>query len=140
MTEQKREDLIVNKTIVSMYIASDKKALLFKFNDGSELIARTYGDCCSHSWIEHIELPTEFPAKVLSICELELNIPDLTDDDYECLAFYGFKISTDKGDIVIDYRNSSNGYYGGDLVFGSEHFFGGVYGQNISNEVWEEIK
>lgn len=146
MTEQ---DLLVGKTILSVKIATDRMALLFSFNDGTSLVARTDGDCCSQTWIEHVELPTEFPAKIISAGSIELNIDDVTNDDYECLSFYGYKISTDKGDMVIDYRNSSNGYYGGDIVFGKREdwpedeyysFYGGVYGQNISNEEWEDIK
>ncbi len=46
------------------------------------------------------------------------------------------------GACVIDYRNESNGYYGGDLVWPGKahHFYGGVYGQNVSTERWVEAK
>lgn len=45
-----------------------------------------------------------------------IDMPDLgsTNED-ACIAYYGMKITTEKGRCVIDYRNSSNGYYGGSL-------------------------
>jgi hypothetical protein len=74
---------------------------------------------------------------------------DLTDENHkpstfhenpEVLAFYGCKISTDKGEIVIDYRNDSNGYYGGNLSWPDDkYFYGGVYKQNVSAEVWRDV-
>ena len=52
------------------------------------------------------------------------------------------KIATEKGSCLLDYRNESNGYYGGILEWPPEkasYFYGGVYGQNVSNEVWRQI-
>ena len=126
-----------NKTITGIEIAADQKAMRFLVVGGEPIIAKADGDCCSSTWIEHVELPAlGFPATVLSVEDIPL--PGSVDDDanYECLAVYGLKISTDKGDIVIDYRNSSNGYYGGDLSWPDDYFYGGVYGQNVSNEEW----
>ena len=40
-------------------------------------------------------------------------------EDPDEVEFYGLSIKTDKGEIVIDYRNSSNGYYGGSLCWPS---------------------
>ena len=34
----------------------------------------------------------------------------------DCLRFYGLKVTTEKGRATIDYRNNSNGFYGGSLV------------------------
>lgn len=132
-------NILVGKTILAIQIADDQKAIKFD-TDGGEVIAKTDGDCCSSSWIEHVDLPSYgFPAKVLAAEDIEM--PDLgSPDAYECVAYYGFKISTDKGDIIIDYRNESNGYYGGDLSWPDECFYGGVYGQNVSSENWVDIK
>ena len=130
---------LVGKTINGIKIAADKKALLFVTDDGN-IIAKTDGDCCSSTWVEHMELPAMgFPAKV-SAAE-DIDMPDLgSPDEYESLAYYGFKITTDKGVIVIDYRNESNGYYGGNLSWpDDDYFYGGVHGQNISNEEWQDV-
>ena len=108
--------------------------------ENEEVIAKTDGDCCSETWIEHVELPSlGFPAKVISVEELELNKEPQRDNNYECLEFYGCKITTDKGDIIIDYRNESNGYYGGELCWPGDTFYGGVFGQNVSEEEWEDL-
>lgn len=129
-----------SRTITGIKIADDQKALLFQTTAG-DVIARTDGDCCSNSWVEHVELPAMgFPAVVLKVADLELPQPTKQEDEYEVVAVYGYKITTDKGDITIDFRNSSNGYYGGNLAWPGEDFYGGVYGQNVSTEKWVEVK
>lgn len=131
-------NILVGKTITKIELADDRQAIRFHIEGGEPIIARCDADCCSHTWVEHIEMPVNgLPATVLSAeC---VNMPDLGNGDAECIKYYGFKIVTDKGDIVIDYRNSSNGYYGGSLSWPEDHFCGGVYGQNVSNENWKEI-
>lgn len=130
---------LVGKTITGIQIADDKKALRF-ITDGGDIIAKADGDCCSDTWVESVEVPAlGFPALVAAVDDLEM--PNLgTPDDHECVEYYGCKISTDKGDIVIDYRNSSNGYYGGNLSWPDDRFYGGVYGQNVSSENWIELE
>jgi len=70
------------------------------------------------------------PARILEV--VDLNLPQSSDE----LALYGLKLTTDKGDLVLDYRNESNGYYGGSLSWPGEYHYGGVYGQNESKEDW----
>jgi len=130
---------LVGKTINKIMIAEDKQALLFSCEDG-EHIARTDGDCCSYSWVEHIELPAlGFPATVQSVDDLPMPQVDSSENKDGEICVYGCKITTDRGEIIIDYRNLSNGYYGGNLAWPNSHFYGGVHGQNISNEDWREI-
>lgn len=133
-------NFLVGKTITGMKIAEDKKALLF-ITDQGEAVVKVDGDCCSSSWVESIELPAlGFPAKVTAVSDLDLPGVDQK-DEYDFIAVYGCKITTDKGEIVIDYRNSSNGYYGGNLSWPDDkYFYGGVHGQNVSNEKWVDIQ
>lgn len=139
-----KEHILVGRTITNVLLAEDKKAMLFK-TDGGDVIARADGDCCSSTWIEGVETPAAgFPAKVSAVENLS-GLPEEQGEYGEVTAHYGCKISTDKGDIVIDYRNASNGYYGGNLVWPVEpgeydYFYGGVYGQNISNNDWRELQ
>ena len=137
-----KKHLLVDKTIMSIDIASDRKAIRFALDDGKFVIARAEGDCCSETWIESISLPAlGFPALVISAADVDM--PDLgapQDEDSECRQYYGFEIVTDKGSILIDYRNESNGYYGGNLAWPGEHFYGGVFGQNRSTEEWEPAR
>jgi len=130
------------KVIKDIKIADDKKALLFICEDG-EHVVKVDGDCCSDSWVESVELPAlGFPCKVIDCLDLDLDlIQEEYDENLECVAFYGYKIITNKGEIVIDYRNASNGYYGGNLSWPDEdYFYGGVYGQNCSDENWTDVK
>ena len=125
---------LIGKAIKEIQMTTDKLAIKFVLEDGAEVIARTDADCCSQTWIEHISLPCSgFPAFVTDARNIEM--PDLgTPDNAECVAYYGYEIKTNKGDLVIDYRNESNGYYGGYLYWPGDNFCGGVYGQNIAND------
>lgn len=129
------------KTITGVDLAEDKEAIRFTVEGGEPVVAKCDADCCSHTWVEHIELPAlGFPATVQAVAPLDL--PGSVDDhpEHDCLQVYGLKIITDKGDLIIDYRNSSNGYYGGSLEWPGEHFYGGVFGQNVSEEKWQPVK
>jgi hypothetical protein len=130
------DHILKGKVLTGIELASDNKAMRF-LSEGEPILARADGDCCSESWIEHIEIPVSFPAKVLSVEGLYYD--ESEESDYEVIVRYGLKVVTDKGDLVIDYRNSSNGYYGGDLVFGDDYFYGGVWGQNESNNEWQPV-
>lgn len=136
-------NVLIGKTITGMKIAQDREAILFQTTDG-DMVVRVDADCCSYTWVEGIELPAlGFPAIVSKVEDLELpetTAPSKFHSDPDVLAFYGCKIVTDRGDIVIDYRNDSNGYYGGSLTWPGEHHYGGVYGQNNSKEEWTEIQ
>lgn len=133
--------ILDGKTITAVEMAEDKLAIRFMVEGGEPIVARCEADCCSSTWIEHVELPAlGFPAKVASVGDLDL--PGSVDDDpdHDCLQVYGLKITTDKGDFIIDYRNSSNGYYGGRLSWPDDkYYYGGVYGQAITKEVWQPL-
>lgn len=130
------QNILVGKTLLGILIAEDGQALLFRTPEG-DIKALCDADCCSYTWVESVSLPARgFPAIVQSVEDIELNTDADTRDGE--LDFYGLKIVTDNGEIIIDYRNESNGYYGGSLTWPNEHFYGGVYGQNVSTEVWKE--
>lgn len=130
---------LIGRTITGLMLAMDKEAIKFVTTDG-EIVARCHADCCSSTWIAAIENTVrEFPALVTAAADIEDGLPETVENDpeHDYLQFYGFKVTTDKGVIVIDYRNSSNGYYGGWLSWPGEHHYGGVFGQNNSEEEWE---
>lgn len=130
-------DYLVGHIIKEIKIADDKMAVLF-ITDRENVVARTDGDCCSQSWIENIEITAKLPAEVVSVEDIGLGESD--EDDDNCMSYYGLKITTTTGHIIIDYRNASNGYYGGNIAFPGEHFYGGVYGQNESTQKWIDIE
>lgn len=129
--------VLVGRTIEEVHIADDAKAIRF-LTDQGEIIARADADCCSETWIEHVEIPAlGIPAFVTSAKDVAMPEPDQGEDEY--LQSYGFEISTDRGEILIEYRNASNGYYGGNLAWPGEHFYGGVYEQNVSSCNWVSL-
>lgn len=131
---------LVGKILKGVMLADDRKALRFDTVDGGEIIVRVDGDCCSDSWVEGIELPAlGFPCVVLEVNDLCLTDQDFHSED-GLIQCYGCQIKTTSGDMVIDYRNESNGYYGGNLCWDDESFYGGVDGQNVSTMNWQEIK
>ena len=132
MTE-KGASVLIGKTLTAVDLAADKKAIRFTV-DGEAVVAKCDGDCCSSTWIESVEMPAGgLPAKILEAADLDLPSQD---NDGHLIQFYGLKLTTDKGDLVLDYRNESNGYYGGNLSWPGEYHYGGVYGQNNCTEDW----
>jgi len=123
---------LAGRKLVSVAVEKDKTELVFRFEDGEVRYDAT-GDCCSSSWIEHIELPGDVTgAEIVSVAEAPV-IDATTDDaknprrppayegdeyerrEHECLQVYQTVFGTTKGEIAVEYRNSSNGYYGGSL-------------------------
>lgn len=109
----------IGKTLVSHLLSDDRCVLTLTFSDGSTLTLDAEGECCSYSWIESIDCPDNLQGVVRAIEEIPMpdlgNIPTPHNADVDEVAYYGLKIITDRGHTVIDYRNSSNGYYGGSL-------------------------
>jgi hypothetical protein len=109
---------IVGKRIASVALTSNKEKIVFAFQDGTTQAFVTEGDCCSRSWIEHLEMPNDLAGATLLAVDDSAGV-DVTEDKeknadgHECLQVYGTTFRTDRGDIVLEYRNSSNGYYGG---------------------------
>ena len=137
---------LVGKTVQKVFLAEDRKALKFLLADGSEVKAWVDANCCSYTWIEELQGVDQLIGAVVTSVE-GVNMPTPegeveTSSGEDTVQFYGTKIHTDKGFMLIDYRNESNGYYGGDLVWDKEeeHYYGGVFGQAVSEEVWKEVE
>lgn len=82
-----------------------------------------FADCCSDSWIEHFESISK-AENFISFESIEINKP-LTSptkrplEEMDSVEQYFYKITTDKSTYLIEMRNNSNGYYGGNLHFKS---------------------
>jgi hypothetical protein len=118
---------MIGKRLESVCLTDDKSEIRFTFKD--ETIRRfcVEGDCCSESWIEHLELPDEINGSVIlsisegndtpwdgHVCDEKVDFNRKCGHDF--LSVYNQIFSTDKGNIVLEFRNNSNGYYGGYLV------------------------
>ncbi len=124
---------MIGRTLASVALSSNKAQIVITFTDGARQTFGVEGDCCSSSWIEHLEAPNDVNgATVLAIEDggsvdatnddkLNPKRPPMYDGDdnnreHECLLVYSTTFRTTRGDIVLEYRNSSNGYYGGSLT------------------------
>jgi hypothetical protein len=135
-----RKNALIGKRITAVYIADDKEALKFDVEGGEPIVARVDANCCSQTWVETVETPEHLLGTVTAVENIDM--PDLgSPSDYDVIAYYGCKIHTEKGSCLIDYRNSSNGFYGGLLCWPGESFY--VYGQAISSVFsggkWEKL-
>lgn len=85
--------------------------------DGETFDFYCYGDCCSTSWIENVTgLDSLIGGTVLEISCSDSEDVTRTDDEHEYKDIYTIK--TEKGRFDIEFRNSSNGYYGGAIESG----------------------
>lgn len=104
----------------------DGERVILTLADGTRRVYEAEGDCCSTSWVEHITVPPDIDgATVLRVSEAGYGVDATDAQRAECkthrkrldvLRVYQTVLTTDRGDVVIEYRNSSNGYYGGSLM------------------------
>ena len=108
---------LIGKCIHNVYMNEDNTILVFTTIWGEHYAYFVSGDCCSESWFESI-LNTEvlgqeqvigFEIKDLPNAEADED----ADHDGECIQRYGYTLKTKKGYADIEFRNASNGYYGG---------------------------
>jgi hypothetical protein len=137
-----REHVLVGKKVLAVYLAVDRLAILFDVSGGDPIIARVDGDCCSATWIENVEGAEALIGRVVTAVN-DIEMPDLgnvgteSHPDVDMVAYYGTRITTDNGECVIDYRNDSNGCYGGSLEWPDYgRYYGGVFGQNVTSGEW----
>lgn len=77
--------------------------------------------CCSETWIEHIiGVKQLLRSKIRSVERLEFPsayVEYLTkaEPSADYTQYYGLAISSNNGQMIIDFRNRSNGYYGGSI-------------------------
>ena len=105
---------LVGKVVRYVFVAPGEETLWFVLVGGEVVCWSTEGGCCSETWFSDI---TGFEAligsPILSVRNLELSVDDgRCRQDYD--TFYGVEFVTHKGRCHVAYRNSSNGYYGGD--------------------------
>ena len=106
---------------VTGLLVNDDQSTLVVETDQGDVIFDAYDDCCSETWFADITgVSALLGGTVLEAEDVEL--PEVVDgrtrQEYD--QFYGVKLRTDKGYADIVYRNSSNGYYGGNLVVGKD--------------------
>ena len=108
---------LLGKKITSFDLVSDGSCITFQIEGGGSVRLRAVGDCCSETWIESIDAPEALIGTVSDVGEIDMpslgNVPTERHQYVDQVDYYGLKITTEKGRVVLDYRNDSNGYYGG---------------------------
>lgn len=112
------EKSLVGRVVLGVNVTDD--TVTWKTETG-DVVWETEGDCCSHSWIEHAELDL-VRGRITSVRHLELpaewyalHAESKDEVDGEFFAHYGIAIESEQGSGTIDFRNESNGYYGGSM-------------------------
>ncbi len=120
-------DNMLNKPLAKVELSGDKEHITFHFQDGTDRSFGVEGDCCSSSWIEHLTQPNDIAGAVITSVEDGggtawdgHKCDEPTNENGKCghdsLEVYNTAFMTNKGNIILEYRNDSNGYYGGYLV------------------------
>lgn len=104
---------LLGKIIKEIKFLEEGKFCLFEIADGTELKYEASGDCCSHSYFSDIiDKRIMLGAEVLQVIEKEeRDVLPKKDEDH--VVLYAYTIKTSKGYGDIEFRNDSNGYYGG---------------------------
>jgi hypothetical protein len=115
-------ELLVGKTIERVLISSNKMELGFELTGGERMAFYTDGDCCSQSWIEAVEnVDSLIGGKVTGANEIDMgDVTDTYDEadppPQEFVQAYGVEVSVEgRPTFKLEFRNASNGYYGGSL-------------------------
>lgn len=111
---------MVGMLVARVMVSPGEHDLAFITDEGSAFLWRADGDCCSESWFADIVgVEALLGARITSVQAIDLaSLGYITQDGrtrQEEDRAYGHKITTTKGWVDIVMRNSSNGYYGGDL-------------------------
>jgi hypothetical protein len=111
---------LVRKTVKRILVNDDQGQLAFD-TDAGMIVYTAYGDCCSETWFADITgIDALLNATVTGVEEINMESIDDGRTRQEHDEFYGLKIITTKGRADIVYRNSSNGYYGGEILLKDE--------------------
>jgi hypothetical protein len=127
---------LIGKTVVSVTINEKKTAICFNTLEAGSIRFVTKGDCCSSTWIEHIDnLDALIAHRIVATEEIDMGPSKWFKTDWntgeetettngfssDCVRFYGQSFTTDLGIFKVEYRNRSNGYYGGSLNHDGYH-------------------
>lgn len=121
---------LIGETVQRILLDKRKSAIRFECLSGKTVNYSCDGDCCSFSWIEHMEgVSALIGAKVIGYESVDIDhvlptgeygggsVKDEHGESHDCLQFYGYKLMTVWGHFLMEMRNSSNGYYGGSLDY-----------------------
>lgn len=113
---------VIGQAVQSVELVDDGGAVLFTLTNGEQLAYQAEGDCCSSSWVEHITVPPDVAGATITSVKDDYGVDATSEQEAEsrakgeyidCLTVYQVAFATTKGEIIVEFRNNSNGYYGG---------------------------
>ncbi|HEY9777494.1 MAG TPA: hypothetical protein V6C81_27270 [Planktothrix sp.] len=106
---------LIGKNVTALFLSPDQATLIVTHDQGQSVYT-TFADCCSETWIADIVgVQNLLGHTVVDARDIDVEAVDDGRSRQECDEFYGIKIVTTGGYVDLIYRNSSNGYYGGNL-------------------------
>ena len=116
---------ILGQQLVQVILENDGHDLYF-FTPDSIFHYEACGDCCSESWVEYIS-DNVYAVSDAIVQEIYVKHTHQDGTRQESDEVDFVTLVTDKGYFDIEFRNSSNGYYGGFMVLkgfedASQHF------------------
>lgn len=112
----KQLEELMGRKILGLQL-DDAKVYVNFITDQGDVLYGCYADCCSESWINHINGVSELVGgTVEDVDEVDFYAllkvePEATKQDFDQVLFH--RVKTEKGWCTFEFRNSSNGYYGG---------------------------
>jgi len=111
---------LIGKKIVKVEIDSKQQHYLrFTTDTGEQLVYLADGDCCSESWFYSVSGLDCLLGQIVTAVE-QINMGEIAEDGksrQESDELYSVKLTTGRGVADVEFRNSSNGYYGGNVEF-----------------------
>ena len=115
---------LLGRTVNEVYLDKSQQHAIRFMTDQGPIQYRADGDCCSESWFYAVSgLDALLNQIVTNVEEIYMDekLPEVkaiiedgkTRQEYDQL--YSVKITTPRGVCELEFRNSSNGYYGGTL-------------------------
>jgi hypothetical protein len=108
---------LVGQYVREVWVSGDQSVLVFVTDKCTQswVAYRTWQDCCSETWFaDIIGLQSLLDSEIIGY--RKLSFPDEPGSPRSRQRYdevYGERLTTEKGDCDIIYRNSSNGYYCG---------------------------
>ena len=108
---------LIGKIIEKVYISNDKSSLIFETEDSEFHHYTAFGDCCNSVWFSHFNgIYDIIHQKVQSVESKDwMDVDGGYIGDDSCEESCMWTLSTNRGRIDIEVRNSHNGYYGGSV-------------------------
>lgn len=124
-----------DQIIKKVELGDEDTSIVFTTDKDKEIVFYADGDCCSFSWFAHISgIKNILGHTITKIDDSKYLTPQEEaekDGSYESLAVYGYDLHSDIGICTIEFRNESNGYYGGSVYHADNR---------VPNAKYKEIK